>query len=233
MQFSQSMSQSEYVGNVIQLQRPQVYLEIGVATGKTLFAPPHPPLSIGVDPAFSSDVPHIDSGTIMVFKETSDNVFDKGILDETLSGRHIDMAFIDGMHLCEYVMRDFINTAARCRKDSLILIHDMFPQNRAEAQRERTQSRWTGDVYRFGLALMKYNPGFPLMFVSDTAGTGMALVRVRDPELQFAVSQDEMVKYMMSIEPDQGIPLLRKRAVSVKQKLHFLFLIDKLPSRTA
>ncbi|WP_027183879.1 class I SAM-dependent methyltransferase [Desulfovibrio inopinatus] len=231
MQFSQTMSQSAYVNNVIQIHRPQVYLEIGVATGRTLFSPPFPPLSIGVDPAFSSTVPQTEQGTIMVFKMTSDEMFDKGIIDETLSGRHIDLAFIDGMHLCEYVMRDFINTVARCRKGSLILIHDMFPKSIEHASRERTQDVWTGDVYRFGVALMRYNPGFPIAFIGDTAGTGMALVRVVDPTLRFAVTPEEMTQFMLSLPPQQGVPILRKHALSVKSKTHILFLANQLKAR--
>jgi len=66
-----------------------------------------------------------------------------------------DIAFLDGMHLFEYLLRDFINTEKVCHARSLILIHDCLPLSPRMAERayrsgteEEGEYRWawTGDV---------------------------------------------------------------------------------------
>jgi hypothetical protein len=47
----------------------------------------------------------------------------------------IDLAFLDGMHYCEYLLRDFANTERHCRRNSVIAMHDCVPVDLAIASR--------------------------------------------------------------------------------------------------
>ncbi len=53
-----------------------------------------------------------------------------------LLGKPISMAFLDGMHHFEYLLRDFINTEKHCSSNSVILLHDCLPTDRHVARRE-------------------------------------------------------------------------------------------------
>ena len=60
---------------------------------------------------------------------TSDEFFAKFDPRDAL-GSKIDLAFLDGQHLFEYVLRDFMNTEAVCEENSFILLHDCSPSTR-------------------------------------------------------------------------------------------------------
>ena len=49
--------------------------------------------------------------------------------------RGVDLAFIDGMHRFEFLLRDFINTERRCHARSIVLLHDCLPRNCRMAER--------------------------------------------------------------------------------------------------
>src|SRR5215213_7617979 len=78
------------------VRRPSVYLEVGVATGRTLCLAKPPTLAIGVDPApiiqarFTTET-HI-------YCETSDSFFYHNRLQLLLSGASVELGFIDGEH---------------------------------------------------------------------------------------------------------------------------------------
>src|SRR6478672_2069133 len=87
--------------------RPRTYLEIGVHTGKSLELVGPETTIIGIDPtpAIRTRV----NSTAQLYFETSDHFFANHDIAALLGGRPIDMAFIDGMHLFEYALRDFMN----------------------------------------------------------------------------------------------------------------------------
>src|SRR5205085_2693143 len=126
--------------------RPRTYVEIGVHTGRSLeLAVPETQI-VGIDP-----VPAVWSRineTAKLFFETSDDFFAQRDLRALLGYRAVDMAFIDGMHLFEYVLRDFRNIEANCSADSLVLVHDCFPLSADAADRERGGDTWTGDTWK-------------------------------------------------------------------------------------
>src|SRR5580704_12585429 len=72
----------------------------------------------------------------------------------------IESAFPDGMRCCEYLLRDFANTARYCRRSSVIALHDCVPVEIAIADQKAAPSVevsragwWVGDVWRTLLAL--------------------------------------------------------------------------------
>ena len=57
------------------------------------------------------------------------------------------MAFIDGMHLSEFALRDFIGVERLSRWTGVAIFDDMLP-GVEEAGRDRRTRAWTGDVYK-------------------------------------------------------------------------------------
>ena len=105
--------------------RPRTYLEIGVETGATLRLAHPETLAIGVDPAPQVTAPLPSNARI--FKATSDDFFARHDVAKEFGGRPIELAFIDGSHLFEFVLRDFINVERNSTPQSTVLLHDCYP----------------------------------------------------------------------------------------------------------
>jgi predicted O-methyltransferase YrrM len=154
--------------------RPGTYVEIGVDAGLSLrFA--HPGTTVvGIDPVLSDEVvaanPHAQ-----LIAATSDDFFADHDLRALLGGRPVDLAFVDGMHHFEYVLRDLANLQRHCHEDTVVLIHDCLPTGRACAARERTTVAWAGDVWRAAHALVIEWPDVGFITL-DVAPTGMGLL---------------------------------------------------------
>jgi hypothetical protein len=155
---------------------PRFYLEIGVRRGKSLSVARC--AAIGVDPA-----PEVDASTlpssISLSAMTSDDFF-AGLAANPLP-QIPDLAFIDGMHLFEFALRDFINIERLSSPTSLVVIDDIFPSHPAQAERERRTRVWTGDVWKLQRCLAELRPDLILLTL-DTAPTGLLLVAGLDPD---------------------------------------------------
>ena len=181
--------------------QPQAYLEIGVAHGKSLRLASC--RSVGIDPGFNISVP-LD-GDIALFRTTSDEYFQGAETLAPTRGRPFDMAFIDGLHLFEFALRDFINTERHCSPHGLVVFDDVLPRTVDEAARERHTDAWTGDVYPIVEVLAKYRPGLSVLPV-DTQPTGLLLVLGLDPEdSTLADHYDEIVAQHRHADP-QPVP---------------------------
>jgi len=161
------------------LLRPRVYLEIGVNRGKSLALSAAAELAVGVDPNLSSCSRSSVSHARLV-EAKSDEFFARADLHAVLEGRPVDLGFIDGMHLFEYGLRDFINMERMCRAGSVILIHDVVPCVPVVGARQRTTRTWTGDVWKVLLCLARHRPDLDLTLVM-TSPSGLAIVRNLDP----------------------------------------------------
>ena len=170
--------------------QPRTYFEIGVETGETLALARCP--SVAVDPQFSfidlSCVQRVlTKPSVMFFQTTSDDFFSRHRPD-VLLGQPVELAFLDGMHRCEYLLRDFINTERCCRNNAIIALHDCLPvelpmtsRSRTEqAIDERRQNMWTGDVWRTALLLKRRRPELSFLML-DAAPTGLMLITNLDP----------------------------------------------------
>jgi hypothetical protein len=159
--------------------RPRTYLEIGVASGDSIVLVRPGTLAIGVDPA--PDIRHpLPAGT-RIFSQTSDAFFEQNDPAALFGGLPVDLAFIDGMHLFEFALRDFINTEKCCAAGSTILLDDCWPLERRSAERERRTQFWTGDVWRILPALRKYRPGLRIHTIATAPG-GQCVVRGLEPQ---------------------------------------------------
>ena len=95
---------------------PRTYFEIGSYSGDSL-APARGKV-IAVDPNFAA-LTNVFAGKLAchLFQMTSDAFF-KDNDPRLILGDEIDLAFLDGMHLYEYLLRDFSNVERFCRPNS-------------------------------------------------------------------------------------------------------------------
>lgn len=125
------------------------YFEIGTRFGDTLVLSQSP--TIAIDPYFQlKKNPIFNKDSCLLFQETSDSFF-KNTMPK-LSHYKCQLAFIDGMHLFEYALRDFINLAKISTKDVLFLFHDPIPWTFKMTIRDnkklRNDENWVGDIWK-------------------------------------------------------------------------------------
>jgi hypothetical protein len=157
------------------------YLEIGSRTGAALI--PRKCGFVAVDPVFKLRSPDFASeGDMHFFRMTSDEFFAGGHL-----GRMEivpDFAFIDGLHLIEYALRDFINCERAMRKGGFLCLHDVCPFNGEMTTRNvdylATGKAWTGDIWKIVPILKRYRPDLSVSVVSARR-TGLCCVTNLDP----------------------------------------------------
>ena len=125
------------------------YFEIGTRNGDSLALSQSP--SIAVDPFFQlKKNPIGNKDFCLMFQETSDSFFENSW--PKFSGFKCQLAFIDGMHLFEYALKDFINLAKISSEKSLFLFHDPIPWTFRMATRNNNNltrnEAWTGDIWK-------------------------------------------------------------------------------------
>ena len=176
---------------------PRTYVEIGVATGRTLTLALPGTVCVGIDPAPRLERP-LRHGQ-QVFAQTSDDFFAANDLGTVLGGAPLDLAFIDGMHHFEFALRDFINLERASHPETTVLIHDCLPESEEGAARERTTVLWSGDVWRLIVALRDWRPDLEVAVV-DWAPTGLGVVRGLDHRSTvLADHYDEIVEYYLAM----------------------------------
>ena len=186
--------------------RPEWYLEIGTQTGASLVL--SSAKSIAVDPVYRLRHEVIgDKPELHVFQETSDAFFEANRLKKL--GVEVDLAFLDGMHLFDFLLRDFIGTEKHCSPDGAIILHDCLPWDVAMTARERGKgptSSWTGDVWKMVPILQKYRPDLTLEIV-DAAPTGLVIVSNLDPKSRVLEKKyDNILKEWLEIDlGDYGV----------------------------
>lgn len=158
--------------------RPRAYLEIGVGNGRSLSLAADDAVAVGVDPEPQLAQP-LKPGA-RVFCETSDRFFAARNVHAELGGRPPDLVFIDGLHLFEQALRDFINVERVAASHTIVLLHDCYPLDELTAARERRTDFWTGDVWKVVLCLKKYRPELAVHTLSALP-SGLALIRGLDP----------------------------------------------------
>ena len=191
--------------------QPKTYLEIGVSQGHSLALARC--RSIAVDPAFQITPEHLHaviSKPSMHFFETTSDDFFASHSPRRIFGRPVDIAFLDGMHRCEFLLRDFANVERHCKKNSVVVLHDCLPVEPAIAHRAPSEPRkviqehratwWAGDVWRTSLLLRRRRPDLSLT-VLDSNPTGLVLITNLDPASRMLQDQYSiMVQEMLSFD---------------------------------
>jgi hypothetical protein len=171
----------DFLDALHQQMRFDWYLEIGSQTGRSLAKSQSP--SIAVDPKFQIkyDIAS-NKPTLHLYQATSDDFFAADHL-KTLKAKP-SFSFLDGMHLFEYLLRDFINAEAAGKPTSVIALHDCCPFGHGMTTRDvdnMPRGAWTGDVWKLIPILQEYRPDLTLQ-VLDCAPTGLVIVSDLKPK---------------------------------------------------
>ncbi len=165
---------TDWLKTVASQLSPRTYFEIGTRDGGSLMQ--INVTSVAVDPNFAitHDVIGAKPSCLLVQK-TSDDFFASCSLRDILGGQ-VDLAFLDGMHLYEYLLRDFINTEKHCGSNSCIVMHDCLPTEYWMTPRiENIGMAWTGDVWKVPLLLSKWRPELQIHYF-DCPPTGLVAI---------------------------------------------------------
>lgn len=135
------MFRTDIINFLIQNNNYKNYLEIGVRNPNDNFNRITCYKKIGVDPDPNSNATNI---------ETSDDFFLK-------NKENFDIIFIDGLHLCEQVIKDINNSLNFLNEDGIIVCHDCLPNNESEqVEHYDGVSSWTGTVWK-GISYFRMN----------------------------------------------------------------------------
>lgn len=173
------MLRSEVVQAFLDLYHRPRYLEVGVNAGETFHAL-RAAEKVGVDPGFLFDIEAAAAAdaTCRFHPVTSDEYF----LKLCPTGEAFDVVFLDGLHTFEQTLRDLMNTLARTRRDSVIVIDDVRPLGYLASLRELsefarlyavtpgTPDAWMGDVYRLVWFIAVFMPMWSYATVAENHG---------------------------------------------------------------
>jgi methyltransferase family protein len=180
---------------------PPTYFEIGVNRGGTLALSQSN--TIAVDPDF--ELEHEVPATAALFRETSDDYFAREKPLESFGDQPVALALIDGMHLVEYALRDFINVERHTDWSSVIVIDDVLPRRAEHANRNRSTKAWTGDIYKLLGILENHRPDLTCLLV-DTKPAGMLVVVAPDPTSRVLSDRYEEIVTQAVVPDPQTIP---------------------------
>lgn len=195
------MNRHDFLTGIHVGYRPRSYLEIGVSDGRGVQR--SGVRTIGVDPAFK--VTAEVQCDLQLVRATSDDFFARESAIAHFPEGIVDFTFIDGMHLFEFALRDFLNTERLSSAHSVIVFDDMLPRSAPEAARARHTMAWTGDVYKVALALERYRPDLVVVPV-DTTPTGMLLVLGADPASTVLTDRYEEILAEYAHDDPQDVP---------------------------
>jgi hypothetical protein len=159
--------------------RPSTYLEIGVCSGRSLALARSETIAFGVDPA--PELTERLASSSHLYAETSDRFFADADITHDLRRTPLELVFIDGLHLFEAALKDFVNAARHCARGARIVMHDTLPHDAQMALRDRETQAWTGDVWKVATVLRRYCPSLEITTI-DTAPTGLTVIAGIDPD---------------------------------------------------
>lgn len=162
-----------WLKRLYRLLSPESLIEIGIYQGVSLAKVCPPTIAIAVDP--NPRIAYPLRAETHVFPETSDEFFARRRPEKLLGGRPLSVAFVDGLHLYEQALRDFINLESCCHSRSVLLLHDTVPLDEPTQSRSMNTQFHTGDVWKAVLCLKHYRPELDI-FTIATAPTGLTVV---------------------------------------------------------
>jgi len=156
--------------------QPRNYLEVGIRNGGSLALSRC--RSVAIDPAYSITAEL--NAPVSLFRTSSDEYFSREDPLLPTGGQPFDLAFIDGLHLFEFALRDLINAERHASSRSMIIFDDVLPRTIDEAARVRHTTAWTGDVYSILGVIAKYRPELSVITIG-TLPTGLLMITGLDP----------------------------------------------------
>ncbi|MDD2876312.1 MAG: class I SAM-dependent methyltransferase [Acidiphilium sp.] len=206
---------------------PQRYLEIGVWRGESLALARA--ASLAIDPHFLLDRDVMEGKPACHLFQCGSDEFFAGHDPIALLGGAVDLAFLDGMHNFEFLLRDFANVERVCHPGSAIVLHDCLPIDPRITHRDPSEHLrldavvpgwWAGDVWKVPALLKRFRPDLT-MIAFDAPPTGLIVITGLDPANRSLNERyGAMVEAMMNIDlADYGVgrlfELLAPRATTL------------------
>lgn len=168
--------------------KPRTYLEIGVNEGASLNLATC--ASIAIDPKFDFKTPLLTNKEICLFYQMTSDDFFRRFDPNEIFGSKIDLAFLDGMHWFEFLLRDFVNVEKHCARNSVVVLHDCIPLDEHAGRRLQEdsslrefsdhKSHWAGDVWKTVAILKKYRSDLRIVAL-DAPPTGLVCITNLNP----------------------------------------------------
>lgn len=212
----------QYMARVHEIVKPEVYLEIGVQSGASLVLAAMAGLAIGVDPDGAAFDPVQQRDNQRRFTQTSDEYF----ACVSCERPGIDFGFVDGQHLIEYALRDFLNIEVHATKGAIIMFDDVLPYNQDIAWRHQPPGDWAGDVFKIAAIFDEHRPDLNYHLV-DVSPTGALVVLNPDPRraAEMLRKVDEIVEPYIHGPQAHYVPeavLARESALTVEASLELI-----------
>jgi hypothetical protein len=202
------------------------YLEIGIEYGHT-FSKTHFINKVGVDPnpkyteengiihAITSDKYFEDiknnENVNTDINITDINITNNIVINETnkvltISDNNFDVIYIDGMHHCENVLRDFNNSLEVINENGMIFISNILPTNYYEQLKVPVNhsyengvlkygEEWTGDVWKFIYhLLLLYNDKIKFTYFHNINYRGIICIQLVDT-INIDITYDKINSY--------------------------------------
>lgn len=129
-----------------------------------------------------------------------------------------ELAFIDGMHLFEFALRDLLHTERHMAPWGLVVIDDITPCHPVQARRRRRCGSWTGDVWKLLPILRAHRLDLTLLCL-NTHTTGLLLIAGLDADgvsggnAALAAAAPELVRHWRPIAEPPAEVLARHGAI--------------------
>lgn len=210
-----SMSRHTLLKHLHTVLQPRTYFEIGIEFGLSLKL--SQAKTIAVDPGFK--ITEEINCDVRIRKMKSDKFFAQADAFAHFNNIPIDLAFIDGMHLAEFALRDFINAEKHSHQGTVIVFDDMLPRNNLEAYRIRRTVEWAGDVYKILRILDAYRPDLVLVPL-NTSPTGTVIVTNLDPTSTVLEDNlDAITTELTSLDPQIVESEILHRTIAINPQL--------------
>jgi hypothetical protein len=206
MPFHQGMEYLDCLSALHQVLRPSRYLEIGVWQGESLARAKC--AAIAVDPAFHLEFEVLDGKPECHFFQETSAAFFARRNPRAILGGPVDLAFLDGLHEFDTLLRDFAHAERACGRQSVIVLHDCLPidpliTNRAQDEHLRADAVvpgwWAGDVWKTFVILKRARPDLRILAL-DAPPTGLVLITDLDPDSDALLQHhDTLVAEMMPV----------------------------------
>jgi hypothetical protein len=192
------------------LVNPRLYVEIGVHQGRTLALASCRTVAIDPFPVLEREFDHVE-----LHEMTSDDFFFFRARDAL--NAPVDLALIDGLHLSDFVYRDFMNLEPFMSRSGVIALDDVYPNHPLQAARRRQTGNWTGDVWRFADALSRLRSDLTIAWL-DVNPTGLLVVSGFDPGNRALFDRyNEIAEELVRETPPPPRILERRRGTSADE----------------
>lgn len=207
----------EFLALVHQQLQPRGYLEVGVQLGGSLSLAQCPAIGIDPNPLIQA------SGKQQIFTMTSDEFFQRahrfdgspGPLDQF----NLDLVYLDGSHLFEDTLRDFMNVESFAHRRTVVIFDDVLPYNASIGRRAQPPGDWCGDVWKIPSILADYRPDLSTLLV-DAWPVGAFVVWNLEPGNTYLSERyGEILEEYIDDFPPYDDVITRDYAVSVGDAL--------------